>query len=546
MRASTDSRCRSSKDRPRTSFSRAPDDRCCRSTSRCRSPRLGHGVDHAAVIVRAGVARHAVAAERRRRSDRHRRIRQRTIGIRRRKPLDGARPRQSAADVFVEAQGRRSPRRTCRCASARASLRRSASAKRSRRSRRSCASKCSKAWRAKSRSRFPRDSSSTRSTARRLPTGRQGRFAAVRLLDPVATELSFVVQGESRLPADGDIGVPLVRVPAAEREIGGVAISVLGAGEIEKHQMRGLEPGDISDLADIVAGHESPSTVAFRLRPASGNRFAVAQHLGQALHAASGPHRQHRRSAVSRRSRPKTACSSIEARYAIRNNQRSFLKVTLPPRATIWSASVAGKSVRPGVAEGEAVLLRAREGPRRRGCADIRRSVSPTCNRSIRGLSPQPRDSICRRSIFRSRAPALSCITRRVFASSRSLELFASSRIRVCSPRHCASIAPTATALRAGYAATPPPPAAPPAAIAAEAPAAIESPDDQTGKTTQFRMLIDRYRNEGGGRTVSGALPDRRVVPNHGSIPFHGCRADGGIIRAVDRSLGPSSQVGAS
>ena len=65
----------------------------------------------------------------------------------------------------------------------------------------------------------------------------------VRLLDPVATELSFVVQGESRLPADGDITVPLVRVPAAERETGGVAISVLGAGEIEKHQMRGLEPG---------------------------------------------------------------------------------------------------------------------------------------------------------------------------------------------------------------------------------------------------------------------------------------------------------------
>ena len=73
----------------------------------------------------------------------------------------------------------------------------------------------------------------------------------VRLLDPVSTELSFVVQSESRLPGDGDVTIPLVRVPAAERETGGVAISVLGAGEIEKHQTRGLEPADLSDLADI-------------------------------------------------------------------------------------------------------------------------------------------------------------------------------------------------------------------------------------------------------------------------------------------------------
>ena len=52
----------------------------------------------------------------------------------------------------------------------------------------------------------------------------------------------------------------------------------------------------------------------------------------------------------------------VEAHYAVRNNQRSFLKVTLPPRATIWSASVAGKPVRPGVAEGEAVLLALEKG----------------------------------------------------------------------------------------------------------------------------------------------------------------------------------------
>ena len=74
--------------------------------------------------------------------------------------------------------------------------------------------------------------------------------------------------------ADGDVTVPLVRVPAAERETGGVAVSVLGAGEIEKHQMRGLEPADVSELADVSGGRESPSMVAFRLRPIAGGEHA--------------------------------------------------------------------------------------------------------------------------------------------------------------------------------------------------------------------------------------------------------------------------------
>ena len=56
----------------------------------------------------------------------------------------------------------------------------------------------------------------------------------VRLLDPVTTEASFVVQGETRAPRDGVVAVPLVRVPAAERETGGVAVDVVGAGEIAR------------------------------------------------------------------------------------------------------------------------------------------------------------------------------------------------------------------------------------------------------------------------------------------------------------------------
>ena len=323
-------------------------------------------------------------------------------------------------DVFVETQGRRSPRRTVAALPRARRVGRSASAKRCRRSPRSSASKCSRAWRARSRSRCRRASSSTRSTARPWPIGKSmAGLLRVRLLDPV--DHRTVVRRAGREPAcppTATCAVPLVRVPAAERETGGVAISVLGAGEIEKHQMRGLEPADVSDLADVVAGRESPSMVAFRLRPVGGNdprslNVSVKRYTPQAVLIANVEEARYRVLAA------EDGLLLVEAHYAVRNNQRSFLKVTLPPRATIWSASVAGKPVRPGVAEGRcgAAARSKRAAPakmrRRSSCG------SRTCNRSAAWSRQGARPTrYCRRSICRSRAPASSCITRRGFASS--------------------------------------------------------------------------------------------------------------------------------
>src|SRR5581483_1208465 len=53
----------------------------------------------------------------------------------------------------------------------------------------------------------------------------------VQFLDPISSEADIVIDGELRAPRDGAIAVPLVRVPAAERETGGVAVEVVGAGE---------------------------------------------------------------------------------------------------------------------------------------------------------------------------------------------------------------------------------------------------------------------------------------------------------------------------
>jgi hypothetical protein len=337
----------------------------------------------------------------------------------------------------------------------------------------------------------------------------------VRLLDPVSTELSFVVQGETRLPADGDLNVPLVRAPAAERETGGVVISVLGAGEIEKHQMRGLEPADVSELSDVVANRESPSMVAFRLRPVSGNdprtlQVSVKRYTPQAVLIANVEEARYRALAA------EDGLMLVEAQYAVRNNQRSFLKVTLPDRATIWSASVAGKSVRPGVAEGQSVLLALEKG---RAGED-----APTFVVRITYL--QPVEAWTARSHAQLALPTLD-----LPVSRTGVALYHSPRYRIdlepgsfrveSDPgvfaealRADRDAAQRAAIFKSARMAPPPPPVA-----AAQAPAALTMPaPDQL--SSNFKTLIDRYRNEGGGRTVRGALPVDVTFPSMGPSLF--------------------------
>jgi hypothetical protein len=54
--------------------------------------------------------------------------------------------------------------------------------------------------------------------------------------------------------------------------------------------------------------------------------------------------------------------SLVRVRYAVRNNQRSFLAVTLPPQAVLWSASLAGRPVRPGLSADGGLLLPLQKG----------------------------------------------------------------------------------------------------------------------------------------------------------------------------------------
>jgi hypothetical protein len=47
----------------------------------------------------------------------------------------------------------------------------------------------------------------------------------------------------------------------------------------------------------------------------------------------------------------------VEARYAVRNNQRNFVKITLPPGAAVWSAALGGRPARPGQSPDGSLLL---------------------------------------------------------------------------------------------------------------------------------------------------------------------------------------------
>jgi hypothetical protein len=179
---------------------------------------------------------------------------------------------------------------------------------------------------------------------------------AVTFLEPVEQSARFIITGEWRSPRDGTIEIPLLRLPNTERETGGVAVEVLGAGEIKEYKPAGLETADATDLGEMIAARQSPQLAAFRYRSGDSKttrslHVNVARYTPQAVLLAN-----------IEEARYEVLISNdgkilVLGRYAVRNSERNFLKVTLPPGATLWSASLSGNSVRPGQAPDGGVLL---------------------------------------------------------------------------------------------------------------------------------------------------------------------------------------------
>src|SRR2546421_126896 len=142
----------------------------------------------------------------------------------------------------------------------------------------------------------------------------------------------------------------------AERETGGVAVEALGAGEIKDLKFEGLESADATDLGEMVSNRQSPSLAAFRFRPGDSKltrslSLNIARYTPQAVLMANVSEARYQ-VLISNEGN-----TLVQARYAVRNNQRNFLKITLPPGATLWSASLGGKAVRPGQSPDGSLLL---------------------------------------------------------------------------------------------------------------------------------------------------------------------------------------------
>jgi hypothetical protein len=316
-----------------------------------------------------------------------------------------------------------------------------------------------------------------------------GAALRVRLLDPVSGEAVFVVQSESRVAREGSVDVPLIHVTAAERETGGIAVDVAGAGEIANRRARGLEPIDPTELDDLLSGRESPSMIAFRMRPYSAGdapslSVDVVRYTPQAVLIANVEEARYRVLAAD------DGRALVEAKYAVRNNQRSFLKASLPPQATLWSVAVAGRPIRPGLAEADAVLIALEKG---RAGEDVPSFV-------VELLYSQPIEPWVDKSRTRVALPALD-----LPISRTGIEFYYSPRFRVDVEaglfRIDADNGPFSEALRSSR-------------LPGAGPVGIK------GGTANLQPLIDRYNNESRRRLVTGTLPVRGSFPEFGPSIF--------------------------
>jgi len=178
----------------------------------------------------------------------------------------------------------------------------------------------------------------------------------VTFIEPVSNTARFTLTGELKMAREGNLDIPLLRLPSAERETGGVGIEVLGAGEIKERRQSGLEEAEAGELGQLIASRQSPSLIAFRLQPADGKSprtlsLNVARYTPQAVLTANIEEAEYNTLITS------DGKMLVQSRFAVRNNQRNFLKLTLPPAAVLWSASVGGRPLRPGRAPDGSFLL---------------------------------------------------------------------------------------------------------------------------------------------------------------------------------------------
>jgi hypothetical protein len=319
----------------------------------------------------------------------------------------------------------------------------------------------------------------------------------VSFLEPIAADASMLVSAEVRTPREGPVTIPIVRLPAADRETGGIAVDVIGPGEIGERQPRGFDVADASDLGDIVSGRESPSMAAFRFKPLAGTSpreliVAVSRYSAQSVLIANVEEARYE-ALVSEDGK-----MLVRARYAVRNNQRSFLGIALPQQSTLWSATLAGRPIRPGLGASGGLLLPLQKG---RTGADAPTFVVELVY--LQRSDPWTGDGTARMEL-----PSLD-----LPVSRTGLLLHHSPRYRVepapGSFRVESDTGPWSPALRVESS----------NAAQGGAPAARPEPNVEIGASKDLKALVDRFQKET-GRTSSGIVPVRVQLPVLGPSIF--------------------------
>jgi len=292
-------------------------------------------------------------------------------------------------------------------------------------------------------------------------------------------------------------------MPSAERETGGIAVDVIGAGEITERQPRGVDPTDPTELGDILEGRESPSMVAFEFKPLAGNATRaltvnVSRYTPQAVLVANVEEARYEALAG------EDGKMLVRARYAVRNNQRAFLALKLPEGAVLWSAALAGRPVRPGVAADGGYLL-----PLVKGRAG---ETAPTFSVELVYLQRTP--AWIDKGETRLELPAVD------LPVSRTGLIFKHSPRYAVEPqpgafRSESQQEPWSAALRANEADMP-------AAVAGALPAPPPPAEPSAARdreSASAKALVDRFRKDIGRRSV-GTIPVQVTVPDIGPSFF--------------------------
>jgi hypothetical protein len=317
----------------------------------------------------------------------------------------------------------------------------------------------------------------------------------VTFLEPVGAATSLTITGDVRGPHDGVIPIPLVRIPQAERETGGVAVEVLGAGEIVERQPRALDPADASDLGSLVRGRESPSLVAFRYKAVPGRdprslAVRVSRYATQAMQVANVDEARYQVLIA------EDGKAMVKARYAVRNNHRGLLTVSLPHGATLWQSSVAGRAVRPGRSSEGALLIPLEK-------ARSRDDLPPFV---VEMVYVVPTAAWTEKGTEDVTLPALD-----LPVSRTGVELHYSPRFRVASS--------TTSAFRVEPYSNPFSPALNENGPATEV-FESKSLSDKDEAGVAMQALVKQYQQSAGGRTVAGILPVQVPFPDFGAVLF--------------------------